>query len=86
MPKLSRPRDPRRSGQLSIRSRLIAGFGTLVVLACAQGVAGLYYLGQINQRVEDIYTQELVVLEGLDDAKSAAYRIRGDTLVVRQSS
>ncbi len=64
----------------SIRARLCLGFGTLVVLALLQGLLGLYYMRQINERVRDMYTQELVVLEALDDAKSGTYRIRGDAL------
>jgi diguanylate cyclase (GGDEF)-like protein len=35
---------------------------------------------RINERVESVYTQELVPIEALDDAKSALYRIRGDVL------
>lgn len=51
-----------------------------MVLAAVMGFIGLRYMGEINQRLENMYTQELVTIEALDDAKSGMYRIRGDSL------
>jgi len=64
----------------SIRFRLTAGLATLVVLGCLQAVVGSLFVGQSRARLERMYTQEVVPLEALDDAKSAMYRIRGDSL------
>lgn len=52
----------------------------LSVLMSALSGLGLYQAQAINQRVDDLYEQELVPLEALDDIKSATYRIRGDAL------
>ena len=60
--------------------RLNLGYFILIVLALAMGLTGIYYMGEINERVENMYTQELVTIEALDDAKSGMYRIRGDAL------
>lgn len=65
---------------LRIATRLAVGFGVLLLLGSLQGLLALRYLSRIEARVENLYTQELIVLEALDDAKSAAYRIRGDVL------
>ncbi|MDA1107422.1 MAG: MCP four helix bundle domain-containing protein [Proteobacteria bacterium] len=65
---------------IGIGTRLGIGFGVLMALAAFLGFIGLRYMGEINQRVENMYTQELVTNEVLDDAKSGMYRIRGDSL------
>lgn len=61
-------------------TRLAAGLGVLIAFGVIEGVVALQFMDQIEDRVANIYTQELVVLEALDDVKSAAYRIRGDVL------
>ncbi len=65
---------------IGIGVRLGTGFGVLMALAAFMGFIGLRYMGEINERVENMYTQELVTIEALDDAKSGMYRIRGDSL------
>lgn len=52
----------------------------LIALAAFMGFIGLRYTGEINERVENMYAQELVTIKALDDAKSGMYRICGDTL------
>lgn len=65
---------------LPVGMKLLAGFMILVILGAFLGLLGLFDMSQINDRVESMYTQEVVVLAALDDAKSATYRIRGDAL------
>lgn len=60
--------------------RLRAASAVLVILAALQVLIGLYCMTQIHQRVGDMYSQELVALEAMDDAKSAMYWVRGDSL------
>lgn len=69
-----------RIRDIGIGVRLGTGFGVLMALAAVMGLIGLRYMTEINERVENMYTQELVTIEALDDAKSATYRIRGDSL------
>lgn len=65
---------------LKVAKKFTYSFGILIVLMIAVGLIGIHEAGKINERVENMYSQELLVLEGLDDAKSSAYRIRGDVL------
>lgn len=64
----------------TIRARLIASLFSLIAFAVIGVGAGLFYIGQVNEGVDRMYTQEVVPLEALDDIKSALYRIRGDAL------
>lgn len=69
-----------RFTHLKIGIRLGLSYFILLLLALIAGVIGIRSMGNINERVENMYTQEIVTIEALDDAKSAMYRIRGDTL------
>jgi len=64
----------------TLKTRLSIGFGVLISLATLAGAVGLFFMQQINRRVERIYIEEVQPLEALDDTKSATYRIRGDAL------
>ncbi len=66
--------------RMKIGMRLAIGFGTLVVLTVVLGGVGIYYIKSVSRDVENMYSEGAVTLETLDDIKSAAYRIRGDTL------
>jgi len=63
-----------------IAYKVLAAVLTLVTAAVLVGSIGLLSLSESNRRLADMYGQELVSIEGLDDAKSALYRIRGDVL------
>ncbi|NOZ24763.1 MAG: methyl-accepting chemotaxis protein [Nitrospirae bacterium] len=66
--------------RMKIGMRLAVGFGTVIALTMVLGAVGLYYIKHVSNDVEEIYTEGAVTLETLDDIKSAAYRIRGDSL------
>lgn len=65
---------------VKISSRLSAGIIFVTVTTGLIGFMALTSMSEINERINDMYTQELVPLEALDDAKSGLYRIRGDVL------
>ncbi|NOX37850.1 MAG: HAMP domain-containing protein [Calditrichaeota bacterium] len=66
--------------KVGLRLKLMIAFSVIIVLLVIVGVVGIRQGEEINQRVDDMYTQEVVVLENLDDLKSATYRVRGDVL------
>lgn len=66
--------------KLKVRTVLAAGYAVVIILAVLMGGLGLYYMDEINSRVDSMYTQEVVTIEAMDDAKSSLYRIRGDVL------
>ncbi len=65
---------------LSVRALLAAGYSVVMFFAILAAGLGLYNMSTINERVESMYSQEVVTIEAMDDAKSSLYRIRGDTL------
>ena len=66
--------------RLSLRFKLLLSFSVIILLLLLVSYIGIKQGIEINQRVDDMYTQEVVVLENLDDLKSATYRVRGDIL------
>ncbi len=50
--------------------------GLMMAMLLSLGLFGLYQADAINQRVDNLYTQELVPLETVDDMKASLYRIR----------
>ena len=59
-----------------IATKLYSVIGLLLVMLLSLGILGLRESGVINQRAVDMYTQELVPLETVDDMKASLYRIR----------
>lgn len=59
-----------------IATKLYSILGIVLLMMASLGAFGLYQAGAINQRVDNLYTQELVPLETVDDMKSSLYRIR----------
>ena len=59
-----------------IATKLYSVIGLLLVMLLSLGLFGLQQGGAINQRVVNMYTQELVPLETVDDMKASLYRIR----------
>ena len=66
--------------KVGLRAKLLVAFAVIIILLVIVGIVGIRQGEEINQRVDDMYTQEVVVLENLDDLKSATYRVRGDVL------
>jgi methyl-accepting chemotaxis protein len=66
--------------KLSVRALLAAGYSIVIVLALLLAGLGLANMSAINERVDNMYSQEVVTIEAMDDAKSSLYRVRGDTL------
>lgn len=56
--------------------RFYLGLISILGLLVAIGVYGINKAGMINQRVNNIFTQELVPLESIEDIKASIYRIR----------
>jgi methyl-accepting chemotaxis protein len=65
---------------LKISAKVLLGVGALLCALLIVGVVGIGALNESNRRLVDMYEQELVLLEAIDDAKSSLYRIRGDSL------
>ena len=59
-----------------IATKLYSVLGTMILMLLSIGIFGLYQANTINQRVTNLYTQELVPLETVDDMKASLYRIR----------
>ncbi len=59
-----------------IATKLYSLIGLLLAMLLSLGLFGLHQSGEINQRVVNMYTQELVPLETVDDMKASLYRIR----------
>ncbi|NOX08753.1 MAG: methyl-accepting chemotaxis protein [Gammaproteobacteria bacterium] len=60
----------------NISTKLYAGFGFIITGLVVLGIFGLHQASAINQRVNNLYTQELIPLETIDDMKASLYRIR----------
>ena len=63
-----------------LNKRLYIAFGTLIGLIIITTQWNIWLSYQINERVKDIYTQEVKSLEDLSQIKSALYRVRDRTL------
>lgn len=59
-----------------IKTKLYSVLATMMVMLLSLGVLGLYQASSINDRVGDLYTQEVVPLETLGNMGSSLYRIR----------
>ena len=59
-----------------IATKLYSAIGLLLVMLLSLGLYGLQQADAINQRVVNMYTQELVPLETLEDMKASFYRVR----------
>jgi len=59
-----------------IAIKLYVVLGTMVFMLLSLGLFGLYQADAINQRVNNMYTQELIPLETVDDMKASLYRVR----------
>ena len=59
-----------------IATKLYSVISLLLVMLLSLGLFGLHQADAINQRLEDMYSQELVPLETVDDMKASLYRIR----------
>jgi len=58
-----------------IRSKLYSVLGVMMVMLLSLGLFGLDHADAINQRVENLYTHELIPLKTIDDIKSSLYQI-----------
>ncbi len=63
-----------------ISGRLSVGIAFLISMMIIISGIGLFYLSALNQRVEEMYYEDLVPIEDLDNIKSALYSIRGDVV------
>ncbi len=61
---------------LKISLKLYSVLGLIIMMLLSLGLFGLYQASAINERVDNLYTQELVPLETVDDMKASLYRIR----------
>lgn len=59
-----------------IATKLYSVLGVMMSMMLLLGLFSLYQADAINQRVDNLYTQELVPLETIEDMKSSLYRIR----------
>ncbi len=59
-----------------IATKLSSVLGAMILMLLSMGIFGLYQADAINQRVTNLYTQELVPLETVDDMKASLYRVR----------
>ena len=66
--------------RLNINKRLYISFGILLLIIIILAEWSVWQSYQINKRVSNIYTQELIPLENISHIKSALYRIRDRTL------
>ncbi len=59
-----------------IATKLYSVIGLLLAMLLLLGLFSLIQASAINQRVADMYTQELLPVETVDDMKASLYRIR----------
>lgn len=59
-----------------IAIKLYAVLGVMIVMLLSLGLFGLYQADAINQRVNNLYTQEVMPMETVEDMKSSLYRVR----------
>ena len=67
-------------GNMRLNKRLYLTLGILIFLIFLIGEWSLWQSAQINKRVDNIYTQEVVPLENISHLKGALYRIRDRSL------
>ncbi|WP_457598308.1 EAL domain-containing protein [Hydrogenimonas sp.] len=65
---------------MQIKTRLYLTLGGLISLVFLIGEWSLWQSAQINKRVDNIYTQEVIPLENISHLKGALYRIRDRSL------
>ena len=65
---------------MRLNKRLYLTLGVLIFLIFLIGEWSLWQSAQINKRVDDIYTQEVIPLEIMSHLKGALYRIRDRSL------
>ena len=65
---------------MRLQKRLYLTLGILIALIFLVGEWSLWQSAQINKRVNNIYTQEVIPLESISHLKGALYRIRDRTL------
>ena len=65
---------------VTLRTKLVLGFGILMLLAAIEGIWGLHYTKVLNDRIEKIYSLEVLAIKNLGEIKSALHQIRIDTL------
>jgi len=70
---------------LNIHKKLFSVLGFLIFIIIIVGEWSIYQSSQINKRVNDLYTQEILPLENLSNLKGALYRIRDRTLRLADS-
>ncbi len=66
----------RRFRDWPVGMKLGSVLGVLIAMLLASGLYGLHQASAINERVRNLYTQELVPLETVDDMKASFYRVR----------
>ncbi|QOP43394.1 EAL domain-containing protein [Sulfurimonas sediminis] len=66
--------------KMQLKTRLYITLGGLIVLIFITGEWSLWKSSQINKRVDNIYTQEVIPLENISHLKGALYRIRDRSL------
>ncbi|MEN4046317.1 EAL domain-containing protein [Sulfurimonas sp. NWX367] len=66
--------------KMQLKTRLYLTLGGLIFLVFIIGEWSLWQSSQINKRVDNIYTQEIVPLENISHLKGALYRIRDRSL------
>ena len=67
-------------GNMRLIKRLYLTLGILIFLIFLIGEWSLWQSAQINKRVDNIYTQEVIPLENISHLKGALYRIRDRSL------
>jgi len=67
-------------GNMRLHKRLYITLGILIFLIFLIGEWSLWQSAQINKRVDNIYTQEVIPLENISHLKGALYRIRDRSL------
>ena len=65
---------------MKIGMRLGLGFGLVLALMAVLTGLTMKSMSEINARAQDMYTEELLTVKVLDDAKTAAHRLHSDTL------
>jgi len=65
---------------MQLKTRLYLTLGGLILLVFIIGEWSLWQSSQINNRVDNIYTQEVIPLENISHLKGALYRIRDRSL------
>ncbi|MEN4053122.1 EAL domain-containing protein [Sulfurimonas sp. NWX79] len=66
--------------RMQLKTRLYLTLGGLIFLVFIIGEWSLWQSAQINKRVDNIYTQEVIPLENISHLKGALYRIRDRSL------